>query len=175
MVFTGIMNYMPNNQGVLHFLDNILPLIQQKVPDAKIYIVGDKPSGAVLERASENIIITGWVDDVRSYITQAQVYVIPLLNGGGTRLKALEAAAMKKPIVSTTIGCEGISLENKKSVLFADTPEEFAGAVIKLFNDPLYRDQLAENANKVISEFYGWSSIGKELNDLFESVLQLQQ
>ncbi len=151
MVFTGMMNYLPNNRGILYFLDNVLPLILKKIPDAKIFIVGAAPSKTLMERANDHIIVTGQVEDVRPYIAKAQVYVIPLQVGGGTRLKALEASAMKKPIVSTSLGCEGIDLRDGESALFADTPEAFSEAVLRLFDDSEYRSRLAERAYSVVS------------------------
>ncbi len=170
MVFSGIMNYLPNNNGILYFLDKVLPLILKKIPDAKLFIVGAAPSRTIVERANEHIVVTGQVEDVRPYIAKAQVYVIPLLVGGGTRLKALEASAMKKPIVSTSVGCEGINLREGDSALFADTPEQFSEAVIRLFKDEDYRCRLAERAYSLVSKAYDWQAIGNQLNSVFESV-----
>jgi glycosyltransferase involved in cell wall biosynthesis len=98
--------------------------------------VGKSPTRQLRARASENVIVTGFVDDVRPYMARAQVFVIPLLAGGGIRGKALEAMAMKRPIVTTTIGVEGIHLRHEESALFADTPDAFAKAVVRLFRDP---------------------------------------
>jgi glycosyltransferase involved in cell wall biosynthesis len=175
MVFSGVMNYLPNTQGVLYFIDKIFPLVLKKVPDAKVFIVGAAPSKAVLESANEHVVVTGRVDDVRTYVAKAQVYVVPLLVGGGTRLKALEASAMKKPIVSTSVGCEGIDLRNGESILFADKPEELSEAVVRLFDDPEYRTQLAERAHSVVSRSYDWRVIGDQLSDAFEFTVSSAQ
>ena len=172
MVFTGLMNYFPNEQGVHYFLDQVLPLIVKRVPGAKITIVGAFPSKALLRRQSSSVEITGYVTDVRPYIARSEVYVIPLLVGGGTRLKALEAMAMKKPIVSTSIGCEGIHVVDGQSVLFGDTPETFADQVIRLFEDADLRQRLASAAHGLVVGTYGWRSVGKRLEDAFHAAME---
>jgi len=170
MVFSGVMNYLPNNQGIIHFLDKIFPLILKRKGDAKVFIVGAEPTKALRDRANGHIVVTGRVDDVRRYIAQAQVYVIPLLVGGGTRLKALEASAMKKAIVSTSVGCEGIDFRDGESALLADTPDAFCEAVLKLFDNSEYRIRLAEKAYLTVSKSYNWHVVGERLNQVFGSV-----
>jgi len=172
MVFSGVMNYLPNENAMMYFLDKIFPLIQKSVPDTKIFIVGTSPSKKLKDRSNEHITVTGQVEDVRPYIAKAEVYVIPLLIGGGTRLKALEASAMKKAIVSTSLGCEGINFRDGESVLLADTPEAFSQAVIRLFDDRVYRVRLAEQAYSTVASSYSWRAIGGRLNDVLKSAVQ---
>lgn len=172
MVFTGKMNFFPNNQGIHYFLDEIFPLILSRVPNARIFVVGAYPGDALRKRASENVTVTGFVDDVRPYVARAQVYIIPLLVGGGIRGKALEAMAMKRPIVTTTIGCEGIHLEHGKSALFADEPRAFAEAVVRLFEDESLRSRLVLNALNTVQMKYDWNTKGGELTRLYESVIE---
>jgi glycosyltransferase involved in cell wall biosynthesis len=170
MVFPGVMNYHPNDQGIHYFLDEIFPRITARVPDAKIYVVGSRPSGRLLGRASDKIIVTGHVKDIRPYIAGAQVFVIPLWVGGGTRLKVLEAMAMKKPIVSTTIGCEGINVKHNESVLFADAPAEFADAVVRLFNDPVLRTRISTAAHTIVTQNgHTWRDIGQRLEEVYNA------
>ncbi len=169
LVFTGLMNYYPNDHGAIFFLDEIFPLILEKEPGALIYIVGSNPSRNVLKRASDRIIVTGYVADVRPYISRSQIFVIPLRMGGGTRLKALEAMAMKKPIVSTTLGCEGIEVQHGHSVLLADSPRDFAAEVVRLLGDESLRISLASNAFKIAADLYGWDGIGKKLETLYQA------
>lgn len=171
MVFTGLMNYYPNDHGILWFLDEIFPHILTLEPEARIVIVGANPSKNLLRRASKSIIITGYVDDVRPYIARSEVYVIPLRIGGGTRLKALEAMAMKKPIVSTRLGCEGIDLRHEESVLFADEPKEFARMVIRMFGDAALRARLTKNAYDRAVTQHGWQAIGKDLEHVHQSLV----
>jgi glycosyltransferase involved in cell wall biosynthesis len=172
MVFTGLFIYLPNSDGILYFLDEVFPRILSLEPQARIYVVGKSPTRQMLARASEKVIVTGFVDDVRPYMARGQVFVIPLLAGGGIRGKALEAMAMKRPIVTTTIGVEGIHLRHEESALFADTPDAFAKAVVRLFRDPGLRDRLTASAFATAESSYIWEAKGKELNALLRSVVE---
>jgi polysaccharide biosynthesis protein PslH len=172
MVFTGLFTHLPNSDGMIWFLDNIFPIILRLEPQARIYVVGKSPTRPLLARAAGNVMVTGFVDDVRPYMARAQVFVIPLLAGGGIRGKALEAMAMKRPIVTTTIGVEGIHLRHEESALFADTPDAFAKAVVALFRDAGLRRRLAENAFATVQRSYNWEAKGKELDGLLRSVVE---
>jgi glycosyltransferase involved in cell wall biosynthesis len=168
MVFTGKMDFFPNKQGIMFFLDEIFPRILQRVPDARVFVVGIYPPKELLRRASENVIVTGFVNDVRPYMAKGEVYIIPLWIGGGIRGKALEAMAMRKPIVTTTIGCESIQLKHEESALFADTAEDFANAVIRLFNGQDLRRRLAQRAHANVLKYYDWNTQGEALTRVFE-------
>jgi glycosyltransferase involved in cell wall biosynthesis len=168
MVFTGKMDFFPNKHGIGFFLDEIFPLILQQAPNARIYVVGAYPQKELLRRASENVIVTGFVDDVRPYMAKGQVYIIPLWIGGGIRGKALEAMAMKKPIVTTTIGCESIQLKHEESALFADNAEDFANAVLRVFKDENLQRNLGEHAHANVLEYYNWQAQGRTLDRVFE-------
>jgi polysaccharide biosynthesis protein PslH len=162
------MKYVPNYDGILYFLDEIFPFILKKIPDAKIYIVGNGPPVALQRRASENIIVTGFVEDVRPYVWRSKAYVVPLRMGGGTRLKVVEAMAMRKPIVTTSIGCEGIEVKSGEHVFIADQPEEFARSVIAILNDSVSHLPVADRGYQLARSRYDWKSIG----GLMEAVLQ---
>lgn len=164
MVFTGLFTHLPNSSGIIFFLDKIFPLILRNIPAARVFIVGKSPPRELSSRSSKNIIVTGFVEDVRPYIAKSQVFIIPLLAGGGIRGKALEAMAMKRPIVTTTIGVEGIKLRNGHSALFADTPQLFADSVTNLFMDPHLRHNIAHNAYKLAICEHDWEANGKELD-----------
>jgi glycosyltransferase involved in cell wall biosynthesis len=172
MVFVGLMSFYPNQHGLLYFLDEIFPRILSRVPDAHLSVVGAEPSKAVRKRASDRVAVTGFVDDVRPYIARAEVFIVPLLIGGGIRGKALEAMAMKVPIVTTTVGCEGINLSHGESALFADTPEEFADAVVRLLNDTAFRKKLADKAYRNVLQGYNWVEKGKELEKVYQTVIE---
>ncbi|HWP82713.1 MAG TPA: glycosyltransferase family 4 protein [Bacteroidota bacterium] len=172
LVFTGMMGYVPNYDGIMHFLDRIFPLILKEVPNAKAYIVGKRPPEKLLRRASGNVIVTGHVNDVRPYVWNAAVYVVPLRMGSGTRLKVLEAFAMKKPIVTTSIGSEGIDTRHEESCLIADDPYSFAQAVLELFRNPALGCRLSENGFALMWSKYRWSVIGEELNRLYQSLVK---
>ncbi len=174
MVFTGLMSYLPNYHGITYFLDMIFPLILEREPQARILIVGANPPKKLRRRATGNVIVTGWVDDVKPYFARGQVFVIPLLIGGGIRGKALEAMAMKRPIVTTTLGCEGINLKHEDSAFFADTPKDFADAVVLLFNDPALRKRLTDKAYHNVLEGYSWESSGFALDNVYQSLVSLR-
>lgn len=171
IVFAGLMSYYPNYHGIMYFLDEIFPLIVKREPAARLMIVGANPPSRLKAREAENITVTGWVDDVKPYFARGQVFVIPLLIGGGIRGKALEAMAMKRPIVTTTIGCEGINIKHEESVLFADTPAEFANAVLRMFNDGPLRQRLTEEAHQVVLKEHNWEANGITLDRIYRSVL----
>jgi len=172
LVYTGSMDWLPNEDAVLYFHEQLFPLIEAQIPRVKFYIVGQNPTERVKQLSQRNnVIVTGMVDDVKPYIAKASVYVVPLRIGGGTRLKILEALAMEKAVVSTTIGCEGLQLTPDKDILVADEPEKFAQLVIQLAQDEKFRRQLGKSGRKRVEEKYDWRSIGKHLNELYERII----
>ena len=175
MVFTGMMGYVPNNDGMLYFLDEIFPRVQMQIPDAKIYIVGSHPSEELKQRTTDNIIITGFVDDVRPFVWRSNLFVVPLRMGSGTRLKVVEALAMKKPVVSTSVGCEGIDVEHGKSVLMADDPEAFAENVVRLMQDEELREELTHHGYALVRNKYDWTVIGDKMLEVYEMLEEQKQ
>ena len=136
LVFTGSMDWLPNEDAVSYFCREILPRIRTDEPEATFTVVGRAPTPAVRRLAAEHrITVTGRVDDVRPYVSDAAVYVVPLRIGGGTRLKIFEAMAMGKAVVSTTVGAEGLPVENGEHLLLADEPHVFARSVVRLLRD----------------------------------------
>jgi glycosyltransferase involved in cell wall biosynthesis len=170
VVFTGLFTHPPNIQGAEYFLDEVFPLICRRIPNAKVYLVGMSPPARLLRRASDRIVVTGFVEDVRPYIERAQAFVIPLLSGGGIRGKALEAMALGTPIVTTTVGVEGIHLRHRESALFADDPQLFADSVVELLEDPSLRAAIAKNASEIARQRYTWKAKGEELNHILHGV-----
>ncbi|MGH2568589.1 MAG: glycosyltransferase [Bacteroidota bacterium] len=171
LVFTGMMGYVPNYDGMLYFLDEIFPLIQREVPDAKIYIVGNRPPQELLRRRSLNVVVTDFVPDVRPYIQRASVYVVPLRMGGGTRLKVVEAMAMKKPIVTTSVGCEGIEVEHGATAYVEDDPRRFAERVVELMRSPLVRRQFVERGYELVRSRYDWRVVGDGMHQLYQQLV----
>ncbi len=171
LVFTGMMAYVPNYDGILYFLDEIFPLILKKYPQVKVYIVGNRPPKQLLDRASHNVIITGFVEDVRPYIRRASVYIVPLRMGGGTRLKIGEALSMKIPIVTTSIGCEGIDIVSGESAIIADDPVTFAEGVISLFQDKALKEKFVRNGYSLMQAKYEWSVIGIKIRELYQELV----
>lgn len=163
LVFVGMMKYPPNKDAMNYFLDEVFLKIKTRIPEAKIYIVGSRPETSLLQRANKYVEVTGFVDDVRPYINRAAVYVVPLRMGGGTRLKIIEAMAMKKPLVTTSIGCEGIDLVHKESAMIADNADRFADSVVELLQDRKLRKDLSEKAYRLAEEKYSWQVVGKKI------------
>lgn len=171
IVFVGSMDYHANVSGVLHFAENVFPQIRIKNPGIRWYIVGKKPTAEVLGLASDSIIVTGSVPDVRPFVAAASVVVAPLLVGGGTRLKILEAMSMGKPIVSTSIGAEGIEVSSGENIILADNDKDFADSVNELLRDRQKAEQLGKNANRQVLKGYAWNSISGRLAKMYETLL----
>lgn len=172
MVFTGAMKYVPNYDGVIKFLDEIFPLIKKQVPGAKMYVVGSNPPSQLKAYESESVTVTGFVDDVRPYIDKASVFVVPLYMGSGTRLKVVEALSMQIPVVSTSIGCEGIDVSDGEHLIIRDNSAEFADAVVDLFENHDLRRKLISNGDKIVQEKYDWRIIGQSIEEAFYKLTQ---
>jgi len=171
LLFVGMMDYQPNDTGIQHFLNTIFPLIRQRMPEAHLTIVGGNPSQAVRNAASPSVRVTGFVDDVRPYMEECSVFVVPLTAGGGTRLKLLEAMAMGIPAVSTSLGCEGLDVRHNTHLLVADSPEAFADAAVRLLQDPSLRNTLSAQALAAVHAEHGWDRIGGTLLELYASLV----
>ena len=171
LVFTGSMDWYPNEDAILHFIDAILPAIRREVPAVSLTVAGRHPSPrlrAAAERAG--VTVTGTVPDVRPYIEEAQVYVVPLRVGGGTRLKIFEALAMGKAVVSTSTGAEGLPLVPGEHFARADTPEEFAATVVSLLHQPARRGRLGRAGRRLVEGRYSWARVARDFEACFESV-----
>jgi polysaccharide biosynthesis protein PslH len=161
MVFTGSMDWLPNDDAILYFMREIMPLIRNDVPDATLTVVGRNPTPALVElgKAEPSLTITGRVDDVRPYMESAAAYIVPLRIGGGTRLKIFEAMAMEKAVVSTTVGAEGLPLSDGVELLLADEPAAFARAVVRVLTDSAYANELGQRAAAIVRKSYGWRQV----------------
>jgi sugar transferase (PEP-CTERM/EpsH1 system associated) len=169
LVFTAKMDFRPNVDAVLWFADEVLPLIREQAPETRFWVVGKDPHPRLAPLADEaGVVLTGWVEDVRPYIAGAGVYVVPLRIGGGTRLKVLEAMAMSKAIVSTALGCEGFDLVPDQELLVADTPADFAAAVLTLLRDPERRQRLGRAARRFAGSRYDWRIIVPKLEKAYQ-------
>jgi len=175
LVFVGMMGYIPNHDAMMYFLDEIFPRIQASRPGVKIYIVGKGARDELTSRANEHIIITDFVEDVRPYVWRSSVYVVPLRMGGGTRLKVLEALAMKKPLVTTSIGCEGIDLVHDESALIANDPVDFSNQVISLLDDVKLQQKICRNGYKLVTDKYEWSKIGQFMEHAYDVLWKLKR
>ena len=170
LLFTGLMNYEPNVEAVQFFTEEVLPLIRTAIPRAKLHIVGAKPAAEVSALASEGVVVHGFVPDLRPYYRDADVVVVPLLQGGGTRLKILEAAASGKAIVSTSLGAEGLDFVPGRDLMIGDSPPEFAEAVTHLMRDRARRHELGLRAREASLQ-YDWDRIGSQFCRVVEGIL----
>jgi sugar transferase (PEP-CTERM/EpsH1 system associated) len=164
LVFTGSMDWLPNEDAMLFFQRDVLPLVRSEEPRVTLTIVGRAPTPAVAKLGQEaGVRVTGRVDDVRPYIRDAAVYIVPLRIGGGTRLKIFEAMAMGKAVVSTSVGAEGLPVANGEHVVLADRPETFAREIVRLLRDTDERRRLETAACTLVVERYDWSAVAGEL------------
>lgn len=165
LVFMGAMDWLPNEDAILFFAEEVLPRLRTLVPSVRLTVVGRNPSRRLAERlrGHPEIHALGRVDDVRPHVARGAVFVIPLRIGGGTRIKAYEAMAMGKAVVSTRVGVEGLPVRDGDNVLLADGPEAFAAATARLLKDSAERERLAKNARAYVEEHVSW----KRASDAF--------
>ena len=169
MVFTGSMDWRPNQDGITFFLQDIFPLIRRQLPEAEVSVVGRNPPGWLLDKASNmpGVKLTGTVDDVRPYIAQAGLYIVPLRVGGGSRLKILEALAMKKVVLSTHVGAEGLNLQNGVHILLQDDPQSFADAAVQTLESIEAYLPLADAGHRQVLKHYTWDKIAPRLDEVW--------
>ena len=171
IIFFGTMDYPPCEQGMWHFLTRIFPFIRTADSELSINIVGRNPSVRLADFASScpSVKLAGRVPDVRLYVQRAKVCIVPLLSGSGTRLKILEAFALGTPVVSTSIGAEGLEVVNGRHLLIADDPRQFAENVLKLVRDTEQSFLLSKHARNLVEEKYDWNKIGNDLLGHYEN------
>jgi sugar transferase (PEP-CTERM/EpsH1 system associated) len=164
IVFTGSMDWLPNEDAMLFFCREVLPLVRAAEPEATLSIVGRAPTPAVQRLAAEQAVhVTGRVDDVRPYLEDATVFAVPLRIGGGTRLKIFEAMAMGKAVVSTSVGAEGLDVVPNVHVRLADDPRSFADTIVALFRDVERRRQIEQAGRALVIDRYDWSAVAVSL------------
>jgi polysaccharide biosynthesis protein PslH len=173
LVFTGSMDWLPNEDAIIYFVDAVLPLITRQCPDVFLEVVGRSPSRKLqtLAKTNKSIRLTGWVEDIRPFLAQGSVCIVPLRIGGGTRLKIFEAMAMSKAIVSTSIGAEGLPVRTGENILLADRPGDFANSVISLLRDPTQRTSLGASARKLVEENYSWQKVAESFAGTLQDVV----
>ena len=174
LIMVSGMNWFPNRDAVLLMIESIWPELVKVMPDAKLTIVGASPPPAVLDAAAKDprVTVTGFVDDVRSYMEKAQVYLCPMRDGGGTRLKILDALSMEVPIIATQMALEGIDVAPERDVLVANEPADFVRQIVRLVNDPALRQQLGANGRAFVEQNFSWPVIGKRMQTAFERIGQ---
>lgn len=177
LLFTGVMDYPPNNTAMLHFIEETFPIIRKENPNATLTIAGRKPTNELVSLASrhEGVRVTGFVEDLRSQFKAATVYVSPLLCGAGLKNKVLEAWSMMLPVVASSVSCSGMAAADNRNVLIADTPSEFASKVLTLLCDSDLRQRLSEQGRATVEREYSWQSRGAMLGSVFETIVSRKQ
>lgn len=175
IVFTGSMDWLPNEDAIKWFIEDVFPIVRSEVPHASLTIVGRDPFPALIQLAEQDpqITVTGRVPDVRPFMEQAAVYAVPIRIGGGTRLKLYEAMAMGLPVVSTTVGAEGLPLTDSEDILFRDKAEDFAGAIIELINNKEMAAALGQRASERVRRDFGWQQVAHRFAELCQETIDM--
>ena len=175
LVFTGSMDWLPNEDAMIYFIQKIFPQIQAEEPSTRLVIVGRQPTPRLLKLTKDrnDIITTGWVEDTRPYIEDSAVFIVPIRIGGGTRMKIYEALSMGKAVVSTTVGAEGLPLTHEEHILFADQEQEFADNTIRLLRDKELRKSLGTTARKYVYDHFRWEKVAAIFKTICEDVIKL--
>jgi polysaccharide biosynthesis protein PslH len=172
VVYFGLLSTIPNIDAVTHFVQEIWPRIAEMHPDARCKIIGGRPPPSLMALAGPHVELTGFVQDLRPHLAEAAAVVVPLRLGGGTRLKIVEAMAMGKAIVSTSLGAEGIEAVSGRDILIENQPAAFADAVNRLLADPALAARIGAAARQVAVEKYAWSAAAQALEGFYRQVLE---
>ncbi|WP_420632180.1 glycosyltransferase [Candidatus Leptofilum sp.] len=173
LIFTGSFTYHVNYQAMEWYVGEVNSLVQARIPDVQLSITGDHVNLPL--PPANNVTRTGFVDDIRSWIASSCISLVPIFMGGGTRLKILEAMALRTPVVATSKGAEGLDVEHGKHLLLADTPQAFADAVVSLLRDPALYQQIAENGYQLIAEKYDWPSVTPHFLNLVQRTAEAKK
>lgn len=171
LIFEGGMRHVPNVEGIVHFCHTAWPLIRAQVPGVKLWIVGKDPAPAVQALGAPDVIVTGFVADVRPYLARANVFISPLIGGAGIKNKILQAWAMGKAVVSTSISCGGLRAAHGQNLLVADGAEAFATACVRLLAAPLERERLGAAGRDTVHAHYTWEAKAREIEGHCEEIL----
>ena len=171
IISVASMAWLPNIEGVHWFCSKILPRIKKECSESRVYIVGKNPSSSIQRLAGGDIVITGFVEDVREYMAKAAVFIVPLRSGSGMRIKILNALAMGKVVVSTSVGCEGIDVEHGKNIYIADTEEEFAQRILELLEDGSKREKLGKEGLRLVREKYQWERTAEQIEGEYKKII----
>ncbi len=173
LIFVGTLNWYPNRDAMIFFVDQVWPRLKAAIPDVSMDVVGESPPGTLLALAKSdpNFHVHGFVDDVRPYLHRASVYVCPISDGGGTKLKVLDAFAMAKPMVSHPVACEGIAAQEGRHALFATSPDQWVAQVSALLGDAGLRRRIGQSARELVVERYSYRAIGGKLQQLYQGLV----
>jgi polysaccharide biosynthesis protein PslH len=171
LVFTGLLSYRPNFDAATYLIEEIHPRLEQLRAGVTLTIVGDGSPSELQSLRKPNVVVTGRVPDVRPYLERAAIAVVPVRMGGGTRLKVVEALAMAKAVVSTSIGCEGLRVRDGEHLVIADDPDGFASGVAGLLSDPARAETLGQAGRRLMLDEYSWERSVERLEDLYRRLM----
>ena len=178
LVFTATMSWPANVEGIHYLLDEVWPILLRTRPGIKATIIGRNPPASLSEKIAErrlNVTLTGFVDDIRPHVAAADVYVIPLWVGSGTRIKAFEAMAMGRPVVSTSLGVEGLDVTHDEHFLRADNTPDFASSILSLLDDRARRVRIAAAARALMEEKFSWAVVARQFEAICLRALERRQ
>lgn len=167
----GAMDWMPNSDAVKWFLEKVWEKIQIQHPDVKLYLAGRNMPEWMIRLKMKNVVVEGEVADSHKFINSKSIMIVPLSSGGGMRVKIIEGMALRKTIISTAIGAEGIEYENNKNILIANTESEFIEALNKCISDRSFSDNIAQNAKSLVESKYDNLKICKKLSDFYQTLI----
>jgi glycosyltransferase involved in cell wall biosynthesis len=173
VIFAGSLRWYPNIAAVQFFIHKIWPLVKKERPGARCCVAGQFPSGELVRALSREpgVEVVASPDDIRPWISRAAAFVCPIQDGGGTRVKILDAWAMGKAIVSTSVGCEGLPVKEDQNIIVADTPKEFASGVVTVLQDPALRRKLGQAGRLLVEKEYDWRVIGAALERAYRCAI----
>ncbi|MBI4167037.1 MAG: glycosyltransferase [Acidobacteria bacterium] len=173
LIFAGSLRWYPNISAVSYLVREIWPLIKHQEPAARLYVAGQFPSEKMVGwlKGHRDIEVVASPEDIRPWVARAAVFVCPVLDGGGTRIKILDAMAMGKAVVSTSIGCEGLAVKHGENILIGDSPAEFADEVVRTLRSPFLRKHIENNGRSLVEKRYSWEVVGARLEQAYECAL----
>jgi polysaccharide biosynthesis protein PslH len=176
LIFSGSLDWQPNLSAARFLVREVWPHIKVSYPDARLYLAGKNPPASLVRwvEHAANIVVVANPDDMRPLLRRAAVYVCPILEGGGTRLKILDAMAMARPVVSTTVGCEGLRVNHGENILIADTAQDFADKAIQLIENKELRRQLAHAGRALVEREYSWERIARQLEQAYRCAVEAE-
>lgn len=170
VVFLGGMHWPPNADGISWFANDVWPHVVPQEPDARLTVIGKNPPAALADKAIQNIEVTGYVEDPSIYLSEAAAFIVPLHAGGGMRVKILDAWCWGIPVVSTTIGAEGLRYKDQENLLIADDADEFADAVLTLLRSPRRARDLITGGRKTVEDHYDWRKVYRAWDEVYSPV-----